>query len=157
MATNLTAQLKSLKMIYWAMAISQLFFGVAVYVITTIGFLGSPDYDMAIVMQKVALIFVPATMAMGYFVFKYMLSKLDPRMPLEEKIKKYFSMVLVRAALFEAAFFYCGVAALISNVQLFLWIAPVVFFVFLLMRPTPESMTNDMQLSPADSRKLTES
>ena len=156
MATTnkLPGQLKSFALMYWAMALMQVFFGVAVYVLITTGLLGEPDYTLAILFQKIALILVPGLMASGYFLFRYLVSKLDPKLPLEEKVKRYFSYTLIRGSLIEVGFIFCCVAAVITHVQLFLWIAPVVFLVFLLLRPTPEGMTGDLQLSPIDSNKL---
>jgi hypothetical protein len=143
-----------MKVVYWAMALVQVFFGVAVYAIVTLGMMGTPDYDLALTLQQILLFFVPASMAAGYFLFRYMLSRIDKKLALGEKIKKYFALILIRAALFETAFFFCGVAALITGVQLFLWIAPVIFFVFVLLRPTPEGMAADLELSSADCNKL---
>jgi hypothetical protein len=152
--SNLPAQMRSMKLVYWAMSLVQVVFGVTVYVIISMSMLGAPNYDMALTFQKILLIFVPASMAMGYFLFRYMLSRLDKSVPLLEKVRRYFSFVLIRAAFFEAAFIFCGVAALVTQVIVFLWIAPVIFFVFLLLRPTPEGMAADLQLSPADRNKL---
>jgi hypothetical protein len=45
----------------------------------------------------------------------------------------------------------------VTNVVLFLWIAPTVFFVFLLLRPTPEGITADLKLTAADRDKLSNS
>lgn len=151
---NIPGQLKTFQLLYWALAVSQLVMGVASYVLITTGMMGAPDYDLAMTFQKIALMFIPGSMALGYFIFRYLLSRLDPKLPLEEKVKRYFSFVLVRGALFEAGFLFCCVSALVTNVQLFLWIAPVIFFVFLLLRPTPEAMTSDMQLTPAETNKL---
>lgn len=151
---NLIGQLRTMKLVYWAMALVQVFFGVAVYAIVSMGMMGKPDYDLALTLQKVLLIFVPAAMGIGYFLFRRQVSKIDGKVPLAEKLKRYFALTLIRGAFFEAAFFFCGVAALITGVQLFLWIAPVIFFVFLLLRPTPEGIAADLELSPADRNKL---
>lgn len=152
--TNIPGQLKSIKMVYWAMAVAQVILGTASYVLVATNMLGEPDYTLAITFQQVALIFVPLMMAIGYFLFRYQLSRIDPKLPLETKLKRYFALILVRAALFEFAFFFCCVATLVTHVLLFLWIAPVVFFVFLLLRPTPEGISADLQLSPGDSNKV---
>lgn len=156
-SANIPTNLKTFTMIYWAMAVGQLVLGVVSYVLVSTGSLGPPDYSLALTFQKIAVVFIPAAMTAGYFVFKYQLKKVSPQLPLDDKVKRYFSLVLVRAALFEVAFFYCCAAALVTKVQLFLWIAPVVFLVFLLLRPTPESIAADLELSPADRNKLSKS
>jgi hypothetical protein len=136
------------------MAVAQVLLGTISYVLIVTGTLGKADYTLALVLQEIALLLIPLSMAVGYFLFRYMLSRLDRQLPLEEKVKKYFSFTLIRGALFEIGFLFCCAAALITKVELFLWIAPIVFLVFLLVRPTPEGMTTDMQLSQADSSKL---
>lgn len=146
--------MKQMMMVYWALAIGQVVVGAVSYVLISQEILGAPDYNLAITFQKVALIFVPAAMAAGYFIFRFQLSKVDPGLPLDQKLKQYFSFVVVRAALFEAAFLFCCVAGLASRVILFLYMAPIVFLVFLLLRPTTAGIANDLQLSPSDSNKI---
>jgi len=152
---NIPGQLKTFQLMYWALAVSQLIMGIASYVLISTGMTGEPDYDLAMMFQKISVVFIPGAMAIGYFLFRYMVSRLDTKLSLEERIKKYFSYILIRGALFEVGFLYCCVAALVTSVQLFLWIAPVIFFVFLMLRPTPDGMTSDLKLAPADSNKLT--
>jgi hypothetical protein len=150
----IAGQLRTMKLVYWAMALVQVVFGVGVYAIISVGMMDKPDYELALVLQGILLPAVPIAMAAGYFLFRYQLSKVDRKLSVAEKVKKYFALVLIRAAFLEMAFFFCGVSALITGVQLFLWIAPVVFFVFLLLRPTPEGMVADLELSPADRNKV---
>lgn len=154
---NVSTQIRGFKTIYWALSVIQLVVGVGCYAMISTGILGSPDYSAALTFQKIALIFIPGAMAAGYFLFRGQLSRVDSKLSLEEKLKKYFGLALVRAALFEVAFFYCCVAAFVTKVLIFLWIAPVVFFVFLLLRPTPENIINDLQLNPSDSGKVAQS
>src|SRR5262249_17666482 len=112
---------------------------------------------MAVTFQKIALVLIPGLMAVGYFMFRTMLSRIaTSQSGLEEKVRRYFALVLIRAAFFEIAFFFCCVAAFLTRVQLFLWIAPVIFFVFLLLRPTAEGIVSDLSLNPSDGRKLME-
>ena len=147
---NLTKQFKTFQAIYWIMAAGQLVVGMACYFLITTGTLGAADYTMAVMLQEVALIFIPVCMATGYFLFRYLLQKIDPKSTLEEKLKKYSVFIIVRGAFFEAAFLYCCVASLITHVDLFLYMAPIVFLLFLLLRPALEAMCNDLQLTESD-------
>lgn len=144
-------------MVYWAMAVGQLVLGVVSYVLISTGMFGTPDYSLALAFQKIALLFIPSMMAIGYFLFKYQLSRVDPGLPLEGKLRRYFGFILLRGAFFEFAFVYCCIAALVTKVLLFLWIAPVVFFVFLLLRPTPMGISSDLQLNPGDTARVLKS
>ena len=153
---KIAGQVRTMKLVYSAMAVVQAIFGGVVYGLIKGGMMGKPDYNFAITLQKVLLFAIPGLMAAGYFVFRFLLSKIEKNLSLEDKVKRYFSLVLVRAGLFEGAFFLCAVTALITGVELFLWIAPVLFLVFLLMRPTAAGMAVDLELSPADRSRLGE-
>ncbi len=97
---------------------------------------------------------IPGLLAAGYFLFKYQLRQIDPKAKLAEKVKQYFSFVLIRSALFEVAFFICCVSALVTGVELFLYMALVPFMLFLLMRPNPSDLQNDLQLSDFDLSQI---
>jgi hypothetical protein len=146
--------MKQMMIVYWALAIGQVVVGVVSYLLISQRILGAPDYAMALTFQKIALIFVPSAMAAGYFVFRFQLSKVDLKVSLDQKLKQYLGFVIVRAALFEVAFFYCCVAALATGVILFTYMAPIVFLVFLLLRPTPAAVANDLQLSQSEASQI---
>lgn len=146
--------MKAITTIYWALTLVQLIVGVVSYFLISTGTLGEPNYTLALTFQEIGLILIPLLMAAGYFLFKAQLRKIDLKLPLDEKLKKYLSLVIVRSALFEAAFLYCCCAALATGVMLFLWMAPVVFIVFLMVRPSVPAITNDLQLSPDEVNKI---
>lgn len=152
---NVKAKLKQLVLVYRMMAITQVIAGVALYILIKQGIL-LPDYTAAILLQKIALVLVPGSMAAGYFLYKYLLSKVDVKMRLEDKVLKYFSMIMMRAAFFEFAFLFCCIAAATTGVELFLYMTPVVFLLFLLLRPNPSDMRSDLQLSDSDAIMLFE-
>jgi hypothetical protein len=154
--SNVQAQVKQLNIVYWALALPQVVFGGISYLLVSQEIVGAPDYTMALTFQKIALIFVPAAMAAGYFLFKFQVSKVDQKLSLDQKLKQYMSLMVVRAALFEVAFFFCCVSALATGVVLFLYMAPIVFLVFLLLRPTPVGIANDLQLSQSDANQITQ-
>jgi hypothetical protein len=150
---NVKDKAKQLNLVYWAMALMQVIVGVVLYVLIKNGML-LPDYTLAILLQKIAMFLVPGLMAAGYFLFKYLLARVDMNQRLEVKFQRYFSLIMLRAALFEIAFFFCCIAAAITGVELFHYMAPIAFLLFLLMRPNPADMKSDLQLSESDSIKL---
>lgn len=146
--------MKQIMRVYWALAAGQIIIGGISYLLISLNVLGTADYNLALTFQKVALLLVPSAMAAGYFIFRYQLTKIDPKLSLEEKLKKYLSLVVIRSALFEVAFMFCIVSALATRVTLFLVMAPIVFLVFLLVRPSQPAVIGDLQLSQNDSIKL---
>ena len=151
--TNVKERIKQLTLVYWFLGVTQVAMGAAVFFLIKND---KPDYAAAILLQKVALVAVPGLMAAGYFMFKYLLGKLDMTLKLEQKVQKYFSFIIVRAAFFEAAFLFCCVASAITRVELFLYMAPIAFLLFLLLRPNPADMKSDLQLSEFDAAKIFE-
>jgi hypothetical protein len=150
---NVKEKVKQLSLVYWMMGITQVIAGVVIYLLIKNGVL-LPDYSAAVLLQKIAMFVVPGLMAAGYFAFKYLLSKIDMNQRLDEKVQRYFSLIMIRAALFELAFLFCCVAAAITGVELFLYMAPIAFLLFLLMRPNPADMKSELQLNESDYIRL---
>jgi hypothetical protein len=141
------AQLSSMRMVYYAMAAPIIAFSAIVYFLVETGALGQPDYSLAPLLQTIAMIVIPGSLAAGYFVFKAGASKLDSKLPLLEKLRKYFVLVMIRSAIFEAGFLFCFIAVVLTRELLFLTAAPIILFIFLLLRPTGESIAVDLKLA----------
>jgi hypothetical protein len=148
--SRIKQRIKTLNLVYWVQGVLQLIIGAVVYLMIN----GKPDYTTAIFFQKSLLTTVPILMGTGYFLYRYQIGKLDTKLLLEEKVQRYVMYILVRTAFFEVAFLFCCISALRTNVQLFLWIAPVPFLLFLLLRPNPGDMKNDLRLSDAEASHL---
>lgn len=144
-----------MRLVYYAMAAPIIIFSGIAYFLVSTSALGQPDYSLAIVFQQVAMIVVPVCLAAGYFVFKSGVKKIDANLPLKQKLQKYFVLLLIRGAIFEASFLFCFVATLLTKEVLFLAAAPIVLFIFLLLRPNTVSIMSDLELQQAD-RKLLE-
>lgn len=147
-------QLASMRLIYYAMAAPIILFSGVIYFLVSTGALGPPDYSIAPALQTAAMIIVPVCLAVGYFAFRSGLGKIDARLQLQDKLKKYFVLLMIRGALFEAGFMFCFVATILTRELLFLSAAPVVLFIFLLLRPNTESISSDLSLIPSDRSKL---
>jgi hypothetical protein len=143
-------RIKTLNLVYWVQGVFQLIIGVVVYLTIT----GKPDYTTAIFFQKILLTTVPLLMGTGYFLYRYQIGKLDMKLSLEEKVQRYVVYILARTAFFEVAFLFCCISAFQTSVQLFLWIAPVPFLLFLLLRPNPGDMKIDLRLTEAEANQL---
>ena len=147
-------QLASMRLIYYAMAAPIIVLSAIVYFLLSTGALGQPDYSIAITLQTVAMIVVPACLAGGYFVFRSGLGKIDARLPLTQKLQKYFVLLMIRGAIFEAAFLFCFVATILTREMLFLMSAPIILFVFLLLRPNTVSISSDLGLDGPTRKQL---
>jgi hypothetical protein len=147
-------QLASMRMVYYAMAAPIIIFSAILYFLVETAALGEPDYSLAPLLQTIAMIFVPLSLAVGYFVFKSGLGKIDSNIPLLEKLRKYFVLMMIRSAIFEAAFFFCFVAVVLTRELLFLGVAPIILFIFLLLRPNADTIALDLKLSGKEKSQV---
>lgn len=154
MSPQISARLKAIKYTYIAIVAGPAIFTLVVYFLLKQSPVADPDYDFAIVLQSVAILFVPASMAAGYFLFKPLVNKIDPTLSLETRLLRYNTLTIVRGALFEVGFMFCSVCALITGIELFLYITPVIFLVMLLLRPTPEGIAQDLKLNDREQRDI---
>lgn len=156
MAQQTPAQrLKFLRLIHLAMVGFLFVPGIAIYYIIKGGIMGPPDYSFAITLQTVALFLVPGMMLLGYFFLKQGVRKIDPKLSLDQKLQRYVSFFLIRCALMEVPFLFCAAAALITRETLFIWSMPLILLVFMLLRPSADSVGEDLQLSVHDKKQLT--
>ncbi len=155
-STNSISKIYKLtQILFVSLLATQLMFGSIVFLLIYSGQLGEPDYTLAIGLQQVAMLAIPASMGTGYFTFKGMVGKINRDLPVIDRLKKYQSAFLLRAALFEAPFLFLCVCAFITREKLFLYIAPVILLSFVLLRPSAEAISSDLELSAADREKLT--
>lgn len=143
-----------MRMVYYAMTAPIIVFSFILYFLIETEALGEPDYSLAPLLQTIAIIVVPLCIGAGYFFFKSGVGKIDPKAPLPEKLRKYFVLLMVRSAVFEGGFFFCFVATVLTRELLFLAAAPVILFIFLLLRPNASSIAMDMNLSPDERSQV---
>jgi len=98
-------QLASMRMVYYAMAAPIIIFSAILYFLVETAALGEPDYSLAPLLQTIAMIFVPLSLAVGYFAFKSGLGKIDSNIPLQQYSKRLFSSALSPSCS-RASFFF---------------------------------------------------
>ena len=154
-STNpIRTQVASMRMVYYAMSAPIIVFSAVLYFLVETGALGQPDYSLAPLLQTIAMIAVPLSLAAGYFVFKSGLRKISTTLPLADRLRKYFVLLMIRAAIFEAGFLICFVAVVLTRELLFLTAAPVILFIFLLLRPNAESIALDLNLTGTEKSQV---
>jgi len=151
---QIRTQIASMRMVYYAMTAPIIVFSAVLYFLVETGALGEPDYSLAPLLQTIAMIVIPISLAAGYFVFKSGLGKIEPKIPLADKLRRYFVLLMIRGAILEAGFLFCFVAVILTRELLFLAAAPVILFVFLLLRPNADSIALDLSLSGADKSQV---
>jgi hypothetical protein len=143
-----------MRMVYYAMSAPIILFSAVAYFLIETDALGGPDYSLAPLLQTIAIILVPLCIGAGYFFFKTGVGRVDKKMPLSEKLRKYFALLIVRSAIFEGGFLFCFVATILTREILFLAASPVILFIFLLLRPNADTITSDLNLSASERSQI---
>jgi hypothetical protein len=113
-----------------------------------------PVEDVGQIFHYIVPIITITTLAASYMVFKMMIGKINPSLDLKQKLPKYQVAVIVRSALLELPGLLAAVAALITGDMLFLLASLLVIFLFLMVRPTPFRIAEDLNLSAAERNLL---
>jgi hypothetical protein len=106
-------------------------------------------------MYIVSVILV-SSLVMAYFIFRFLLGKIKPTLRLQEKMPRYAKALLVRSILLELPGLLASVAAYITANLHFLAVTLLVFLIFVILRPTRNTIANDLSLS-AKERALLDS
>lgn len=114
----------------------------------------SQNNDLKDVLQYVVPVVVITSLSGGHIIFKMIISKINPAIPLKEKLPKYLSAVLVRSAIIEVSGLLGAVAAMITGEIYFLAATLLIVAVFILLRPTAHTLAEDLSLSAEDRNLL---
>ena len=143
--------LTTLSMIYFALVFVMTFFGV---VVLYLNYSGTneivPNDDFTQMLQYVLFVLTPVGIGTGYFIFKQQLSSIESGLTLRQKLNKYQTAILIRSACLELPGLFGAVAAMITGVNTFLLFTLAIIIIFIIVRPTPFTITNDLGLSPTE-------
>ena len=157
MSQSITSQryLSQLNLIYFAQAGMMILFSVVVFALVYSGlFVPAPDEtltdNLTYLLMPVVVIFYAAS----HFLYRHMISRIDKTKELKKKMPGYLAALLTRSACLELP----GLAAAVvmfMTAKLYLMAIPLfTFVVFYLMRPTPATIAEDLQLTPKEKSML---
>ncbi len=147
--------LTAINLIYFSLVSVMASFGLIVlYLNYSGGLAAEADPDFALLLRYVLFALLPLGIGMGYFIFKQILAQLNATMTLKDKLFKYQNALLIRSACFELPGLMGSVAAIITGDNSFLLFTGIVVVLFLLVRPTLYTLTNDLNLSAIERKTL---
>jgi len=144
MPQNITTRdiFMKLNVLYFSQAFFMVCFGVvALYRSGQTGL----DEHSTTLYKYILLVFVPVGWAVGYFVFKNLRSSVKA-LGLKDKLGKYQAAMLIRAACLEVPGLFGGVITFITGDRSLLLFTAVEVVMFVLLRPTPRSLADDLSL-----------
>ena len=128
-------QLKVAKLIHLALLMGLL---LAYFLLGNLDNVTPSTIDMA----SMVYVLIPlGAIAASFILFKSLVSKIDPKLPLEEKIVPYQSALIVRWAILEGAAF-----VILFLKPDFILFGFLIIIYFMTLRPTKEKLESDLNL-----------
>jgi hypothetical protein len=90
----------------------------------------------------------------AHFLYHFQLSKVDASLPLQKKMPKFIGIVLIRSACMELPALLASIAYFLTGNVYLLAIPVLTAVVFFLLRPTPDSIAEDLKLTAEEHRLL---
>ncbi len=150
-APTIKSVLTALNLIYFSLVSVIASFGLIVLYLNYSESLSTDaDPEFTLLLRYVLFALLPIGIGAGYFIFKQTLASINASMSLKEKLFKYQTALLIRSACFELPGLMGSVAALITGENSFLLFTAIVVVLFLLVRPTLYTLTNDLNLSASE-------
>lgn len=147
--------IKRIRTIYFALVGIIVLLSVVSFLLVQYRVMGSENNTMAMEWLRILLLVIPMSMATGYFIFRVKLKRVKQGDLMESKLQQYFTAALLRMIFFGIPGFLLSLAALTSAQFLFLAIVPLILLVFLLTRPFPQTIADELNLS-SDERFMLE-
>ena len=137
---------QTVTIVYWTQAFSLLLFSSVIYFLIISGNKSNApaaDAGWSFALPVVLLI----ALASSYFLFRYMVKNINPKMRLQDKMPKYASAILIRSALVQLPGLFAAIVAYMSFEVYYLGGSLMMVLVFLVLRPSKQSAAEDLQLS----------
>ncbi len=147
---------RALSLIYLALILAPVTFVGVVYYEAWSGIIDPKTSEVPEIFPYVSYALAPLGVGLGYFMYKNLLSQIQPGLSLREKLGKLQGAILIRAALVEVPGYFASIVAMLSGQIPYLYITLLMVAILIFWRPTPESIRNDLQLSDAEAAKLSD-
>lgn len=147
--------LQQLNLIYFAQVGVMLFFTAVVLALVFSGEIQmqpATSFTWTLTYALVASVIVGFSAA--HFLYNLLLSKIDKKLDLKKKMQKYVGVLLVRSACLELPALFAAIVCYIGGNYYLLMIPVFVAVVFYVLRPTANTITEDLELSPAERAML---
>lgn len=149
---NVKGILKTAKIIHLALLSGQLMFA-----FVTISISKNPSFNMKSVNYPffiVAPLLAVSCFLIGNFLFKKMVSNLQNKPALIDKLTGYQSALIVKCALLEGSSLFVIVVFMLTNNWFFLLISACIILYFITLRPGTEKVADDLQLNYDEKLEL---
>lgn len=151
--SKIASTLRVITLVYLAQVAAMMIFGlVALYIRN----LQPLDNDLAKMLQYILIGLFIGGLAGIQFIPRILVNKIDKKTNLENKISKYFPVVLVRSAFLEVPGLFASVATLLTGRSYFITIVVLLLIPFYFYRPSKERIAEDLDLNATERMQLDE-
>ncbi len=154
--SSLKPFIRAFSLVYTGVLTSMVIFVVAVFFINQNGVISEdalrPDMASAYRYGLVGLVLVG--LLAGHFIYKSLLSKIDPSISVREKFLKLQAITLIRAACYEIPGLFGAIAAFRTGDNSFLLFSAIMLAFLILFWPTTEKIIQDLQLSDSERMEM---
>jgi hypothetical protein len=144
---------QTMNLVYYMQVVSLLLFGIVVMFLIMRSSKADAPADDA---QWVYVLPIVLIVALGtsYFLFRAMVSKIEPALKLQDKLPRYSSAVIVRSALLELPGLFSGIVAYMTFEIFYLGATFLIMVAMIIMRPSRQAVTEDLNLSQKERALL---
>jgi hypothetical protein len=139
--------------IYIAQALVLLFFSIVVLFLKVSGAL-TPATGLTEIFYYLVPIATVAFLSTAHFIFKTLIEKIPPSLPVRQKLPKFQTAVIVRSAVLEIPGLLGAVAAMLTGELYFLAAPLFIVIVMIVLRPTLLAITQELNLSVEEKALL---
>jgi hypothetical protein len=154
-STTSKQYLSQMNLIYFVQAGVMLVFAGVVFALVYSGkFAPSTDKELTDKLTYLLLVIVIGGLSGSHFLYRNILSRIDKSLDLKKKMPRYLGALMLRSACLELPGLAASVVFFMTANYYLLAIPIFTFLVFFMLRPTPSSIVEDMQLSDKEKAML---
>jgi hypothetical protein len=144
-----------LNYLYFAQVFTMLVFAAVVFGLVYSGkIIPGTEQSQVQMLTYVLIAVVVIGFAASHFLYNFQLSKLDANIDLRKKLPKYIGVLLIRSACMELPALLASVIFFLTGNYYLLFIPLFTAIVFILLRPTVTSVSEDLKLSDKERKRL---
>jgi hypothetical protein len=147
---NSQSYFQTLNIIYFAQTLMMLAFSAVTAFLMSSNETPQPDRLWHTVIPVVIII----SLSLAYVIFRMMIRKIKSTETLKSKMPQYSRAVLIRSALLEMPALLSAIVAYLTGQLYYLGVPVFIVLIFLVLRPTRNSVALDLNLSPKERAML---
>ena len=143
--------LLQLNIIYGAQVFTLIAFGTIAFALRP---KENPDTEFSTILHYALAALLVLSLFGAHFIFKLVLDGIDPAQPIGNKLQKFLTALLIRAAFLEVSGLFSGVVMLLTGSTIPLMVLALIILLFYFFRPTISQLVQELKLSVQEKTLL---